>query len=169
MNTITAQQLGLLHHTLGVRPESRTPYRNYFVAGPGHHDEPDLEALVAVGMMCYGAAPAFLDEDDVVYRCTEAGRAYALEHLRPAPKKSRFQEFLAFDGGYETFADFLGIRVPEVEWNREWGKARRYRYVRRDWTYRQDVAGDWRPTKKEAKASYKEALRKRQAERQASA
>lgn len=161
MIEVTPYQLQLMHHTLGVNPERLTPYRNFFVASPGHHDIDHLEVLVATGHMARGYRPAFLEDDDVVFQCTDAGRAYALDNLPHPPKRSRFQEFLAYDGGYANFADFLGIRVPEVEWNREWGKAARYRYVRRERLYRDDVAGEWRPTKKEAKASYKEALRKR--------
>lgn len=38
-------QLKLLHHTLGLRPDMREPYRNHFVAGPGHHDQADGVAI----------------------------------------------------------------------------------------------------------------------------
>lgn len=161
---ITTHQLHLLHHTLGVNPERRNPYRNFFVAGPGHHDMDHLEALAAAGYMARGHRPAFLESDDVVFQCTDAGRAYALEHLPQPPKYSRYDEYLRSECS-EGFAWFLGIRVPDVEWNHEWGKACRYRFVRRDWTYHVDVAGDWKPTKKEAKASYKAALRKFQDQR----
>jgi len=155
---VTDAQLHLLHHTLGISPERREPYRNHFVAGPGHYAQPDLEMLELAGFMQRGRTPAFCNHSDVVFQVTELGREYAIDHLPPAPKRTRFQEFLAFDGGYDTFADFLGIRLPEVEWNGKWGNASLYRYVRRDWTYRIDVVGEWKPTKKEAKATYKTAL-----------
>jgi hypothetical protein len=166
MTAVTAHQLHLLHHTLGVNPERRNPYRNFFVAGPGHDDMDYLEALTEMGYMARGYRPAFLEDDDVVFQCTDAGRAYAHENLPQPPKYSRYDEYRRSECS-EGFAWFLGIRVPEVEWNREWGKACRYRYVRRDWTYREDVAGEWKLTKKEAKASYKEALKQRRAQRQA--
>ena len=159
MSAVTEHQLHLLHHTLGVNAERREPYRNYFVAGPGHDDQEHLESLEVMGLMTRSCRPAFLEDDDVVFRCTDVGRAYALEHLPAPPMYSRYDEYQRSECS-EGFAWFLGIRVPEVEWNREWGKACRYRYTRRDLAYHVDVAGEWMPTKKAAKSSYKEALRK---------
>lgn len=40
----TPQQVRLLQHTLGLSEHQRRSYRNHFVAGPGHHDMPDLDA-----------------------------------------------------------------------------------------------------------------------------
>lgn len=160
MSTITTNQLDLLHHTLGLRPDQREPYRNHFVAGAGHHDQPDLEKLEAAGLMMRGRAPKFLDAGDVVFHATEAGYAFAIKHLpkpQPALKQSRYQEYLDADTGH-SFVEFLGINPPVVEWNRRWGKDAQWRYVRRDWRCRTDVSGEWRSTKKEAKASYKAAL-----------
>ena len=163
---VTEQQLSLLHHTLGLRPDRREPFRNHFVAGPGHYDQPDLEALDSAGMMKRGRAPSFCGQGDVVFHCTDAGRSYAIENLPQPPKYSRYDEYLQSECS-EGFAWWLGINVPRVEWNYQWGGAAKYRYVRVDWQYRADVAGEWRPTKKEAKASYKEALRQRRAACQA--
>ena len=167
-SAITPHQLHLMHHTLGVSPERREPYRNYFVAGPGHHDQDHLEALEVAGLMARGFRPAFLEGDDVVFRCTDAGRAYALENLPHPPKRTKYDEYMHSDSGL-SFAGWLGIRTPREECNWKWGSECRYRYVRLDWSYRQDVAGEWKPTKKEAKASYKEALRRHQASRRVAA
>lgn len=41
----TEQQIELLHHALGMRPGQREGRRNHFVAGPGHYDMANLEAL----------------------------------------------------------------------------------------------------------------------------
>lgn len=69
------QQVELLHHTLGLSIDRRESYRNYFVAGPGHHDMPDLEALEALGLMTRSRAPKFCADGDIVFRATDAGRA----------------------------------------------------------------------------------------------
>lgn len=168
MIAVTVQQLHLLHHTLGVRPEQREPHRNHFLAGPGHHDQPDLEVLEAAGLMRRGRTPAFCDQDDVVFHVTDAGRAHALEHLpaAPTPKKlSRYDEYLDSECS-EGFSWWLGINMPVVEIDYGRGsKKTRYRYVRRTRYGWDDVRGEWATTKKNAKASYKEALRKRRAAR----
>jgi len=159
MSAITQNQLGLLHHTLGVTPKRREPYRNHFVASEGHHDLDDLKALEAAGLMGRSPTPKFCDADDMVFHVTEAGRAYALDNLPHPPKLTKYGEYLEADYGH-SFAEWLGINPPRVEWNHKYGKESRHRYVRRDWQYRTEVAGAWKPTKKEAKASYKEALRR---------
>ena len=157
MLAVTEKQLGLLHHTLGVRPDRRDPYRNYFLAGPGRHDQADLEALEAAGMMARSAAPAFCPADDIVFRTTEEGRAFALDNLPQPPKLTRYGEYMDADTGL-SFTEYLGIRLPRVDWNYETGEKCRYRYTRLDWHYSIDVQGEWKPTKKAAKESYKEAL-----------
>lgn len=159
---ITNHQLQLLHHTLGVQPERREPYRNHFVAGHGHHAQADLEVLEAAGLMERGRTPAFCDPDDVVFHCTEAGRVHALEHLAPPPKRSRYDEYQDSECS-EGFAWWLGINVPKVEVDYGRGRKTQYRYVRRSWHGWTDLQGEWKPTKKAAKASYKEALRQRHA------
>lgn len=153
----TPAQLRLLHHTLGVTPDQREPYRNHLVAAEGHHDWDDLLALESEGLMYRFDTPGFCRSDDIVFRCTGAGKAYAIEHLPEPPKRTRYEEFLrADDACGSTFAEFLGIEEPEYEYCRDG-----YRMVRRrmvDYRF-ETVAGEWMPTKKEAKASYKEALR----------
>lgn len=154
---MTPRQLDLLHHTLGVRPDRREPYRNYFVAGPGHHAQADLEALEAAGMMFRQRTPAFCDKDDVVFACTDAGRAYALEQLPPEPKRTKYGEYLKADCG-DSFARFLGIVKPKVEMRGRW-RQHEYRMYRPAGHIRPEVSGAWSPTIKEAKASYKAALK----------
>ncbi|MNZ18476.1 hypothetical protein D3C78_354890 [compost metagenome] len=154
---ITDKQLHLLHHTLGVRPDQREPFRNHFLAGPGHDDMPDLEELERAGLMRRGRTPAFCDPSDVVFHVTDAGRDHALRLLPPAPKKTRYDEYLDADTGLD-FHEFLGINKPEFESRGGW-KDREYRMRRwRGWYSYIDVQGEWARTKKEAKASYKQAL-----------
>lgn len=157
---VTTRQIGLLHHTLGLNERTREPYRNHFVVGPGHHDMPDLLALEAAGLMERARRPGFLDGGDIVFRVTDAGIARALAAL-PAPRKrSRYEEYLDADGcAGDSFGEFLcGSRLPEFEQCGGWRdrQYRMYRRTRGGWD--RDVQGEWRATKKEAKASYKAAL-----------
>lgn len=165
--TPTSYQISLLQHTIGVRPEQRNPHRNHFVAGPGHLDMPHLEKLVDGGLMEVRRSPAFLNDGDIVFAATEAGKATALQHLPPPPKWTRYEQFLRADGD-ESFGEFLcGDRLPKFEAREvrgsfaSWRRSYEYRMYRETWeAYRQhrEVQGEWMPTKKEAKASYKAAL-----------
>lgn len=165
--TPTSYQISLLQHTIGVHPGQRVPHRNHFVAGPGHHDLRHLDQLVAAGLMKALRSPAFLAPGDTVFAATDAGKAAALQQLPPPPKLTRYKEFRRadYDG---SFGEFLcGSRLPKFE-TREargnfpaWRRVCEYRMYREHWEdYRLDreVQGEWRRTKKEAKASYKTAL-----------
>jgi hypothetical protein len=177
---ISQAQLGLLWHTLGLRPEfrdRRQSYRNRFLAGPGHDDVPDLEALVTAGLMASRKPPAVCDQSEILYYATESGEKFAIAKMPPAPKLNKFEEYLDVSECYDNFAQFLGINQPMFQQRGEW-KAREYRMVRYHWgsVYRRtwrhydfsswspyeplDVAGEWASNMKAAKASYKEALKK---------
>lgn len=158
MITTTGHQLNLLHHTLGVTPTRREPYRNYFVAGPNHHDMSDLEALEDAGLMIRTRKPDFLKQSDIVFAVTDAGRSYALDNLQQPPKRTKYDEFLDADYGHD-FAEWLGITLPRVEYDRD-GNCQ-FTRVRRGNGWTERIEGEWKPTKKEAKASYKEALKAR--------
>lgn len=151
--------VSLLHHALGVRPDHRTPFRNHFVAGEGHHDMPDLVKLVDAGYMVSRPAPAFCAPGDMVFHVTEAGEAFALGNLPQPPKRTKYDEYLDADTGL-SYQEWLGITPPRVEHDYERG----YRYTRfkygNGWS--ETIQGDWKPTKGEAKASYKAALKKHQ-------
>jgi hypothetical protein len=155
--------LHLLHHTLGLRPDHRESYRNHFVAGPGHHDQPDLEALELAGLMKRAPTPGFCEAADVVFVCTKAGKEYAINNLppeSPKPRRSNYSKYLNADTGH-SFYEWLGINRPEYEM-RGFPCRCEYRMVRKDRSYFQinaDIYGDWKPTKKAAKESYKAALK----------
>jgi len=163
MNTVTAisaHQLDLLHHTLGLTPTCRTSYRNHFVAGPGHHDQVDLEALEVAGLMKRAPTPAFCDATDVVFCCTEMGHDYALDNLPQPPKYSRYQEYLRSECS-EGFAWWLGIDVPEFEtYARHWSPFAFGKSIPEHWVRMRSsrAIGEFCKTQKEAKASYKAAL-----------
>ena len=128
---ISAIQLGLLWHTLSIRPEDRnrrTVTRNYFLTSPGYDDANNLDVLVAAGLMACGKPPAFCDQSEVVYRATQDGERVALGKLPPLPKLTRYEQFL--DANIDcTFAEWLGIEKPKLEfsgssWWRSVGKSR---------------------------------------------
>jgi len=159
---VTPHQLHLLHHTLGLRPDRRESFRNHFLAGEGHHDQPDLEALEDAGLMRRTGAPAFCEPGDVVFVCTDAGKAYAIEHLPPEPKRTKYEEYLRNDG-CESFAEYMGINKPMLQQrfsvSMNGYEYQMYRIECYQGWHSVDVAGEWSKTKKGAKASYKAALR----------
>lgn len=178
----TDAQVGLLWHTLGLRPDcrdSRHVCRNRFLAGPGHGDMPDLEALVALGLMGSRKPPAFCDQSEILYFATEVGERFAIAEMPPAsppPKRTKFDTYLDECECYDGFAHFLGINQPMFQQRGDW-RNREYRMVRypRESAYRQhrrhysfsqwspyemlEVAGEWASTQKAAKTSYKVALK----------
>lgn len=109
---VTDSEARLLHHTLGVsdayNPE-RAPYRNHFVAGPGHPDLKDLENLVAMGhMVCY--KHPLTNGDELVFSATDTGKAVAIRTRPRAPKnKLRYHRFLSLKDAIPdlTFKKFL--------------------------------------------------------------
>ncbi|EPD35933.1 hypothetical protein HMPREF9701_04966 [Delftia acidovorans CCUG 274B] len=177
MQTATPQQVRLLQHTLGLCEHQRSSYRNHFVAGPGHHDMPDLEVLENLGLMGRHRAPSFCDPTDIVFYTTEAGQALALEQLPEPPppeKQTQYRQWLDADTGC-TFREWLcGSRLPKFE-TRGYvlNGTQEYRMYRMvwdgDWDSYRDVQGQWANTKKEAKASYKAALKAHQQSRRAQA
>lgn len=183
----TEKQLGLLWHTLGLcaeRSARRSITRNHFLTSPGYDDSNNLDVLVAAGLMTRGKAPAFCSEDEVVYRATDDGKQFALDKLPPPPapaKRTRFDEYLDECECYDGFAHFLGINMPQYQQRGSWGKweyrmvryplGSAYRQYRRHYNFERwsiyeplEVAGEWAPTMKEAKASYKAALKEFRAE-----
>ena len=184
----TSYQIGLLQHTLGINEHRREPYRNHFVASAGHHDMAHLEQLESAGLMVRGHRPGFLPGDSIVFYTTEAGRVLAITAL-PEPKKpTRYEEYLRADGcAGDSFGEFLcGGLLPRFEshdcsryysygWHlsqqspdmKDW-RGYIYRMYRADAYGRHEVEGKWCKTKKEAKASYKAALKRRQQAQRAS-
>lgn len=161
----TQRQIELLWHTLGLCPEQRQSYRNFFDADLAHHDMPDLEALETAGLMARSKPPAFVRRDAIFFFVTEEGKALAISTLPPPRKFTRYQKFMDSDCG-NTFAEYLGINVPVLEFGHPiYGGG--YRYVRTSYISwdRERIEGDWCKTQKEAKASYKAALKKAKADK----
>lgn len=173
----TPQQVRLLQHTLGLSEHRRSSYRNHFVAGPGHHDMPDLESLESLGFMARVKTPAFCDAGDIVFAATTVGAALALEQLpepTPPARQTQHRQWLDADVGC-SFGEWLcGRRLPKFETRgRILGGTLQYRMYRDEWDgvygHYHDIEGQWASTKKEAKASYKAALKARQQAQRAQA
>lgn len=166
----TSYQIELLWHTLGLRVDRREPHRNHFAASDWHSDYADLRALEAAGLMT--SQPLAVQwGGGVCFYATDDGRALALTSLPPPPKRTRYDEYLRADGcAGDSFGEFLcGCRLPEYETRRDLRRGgsyglrtiTEYRMFRRADRWTRDVQGEWCMTKKDAKASYKTALKAR--------
>jgi hypothetical protein len=166
----TPYQISLLHHTLGLSEQRRESYRNHFVAGHGHSDMRHLEALEQAGFMERRATPKFLDTGDIVFAVTDAGLEVAVralpEPVKLAKAQSRYEQYCDVSECYDSFGAFLGI--PEVNFEErnnsgypDYRRVREYRMYRgsRWGSFSAEIKGEWAPTKKEAKASYKAVLK----------
>ncbi|HHT8254510.1 TPA: hypothetical protein ACT2TP_000659 [Enterobacter hormaechei] len=156
-----SNQIELMQHALGISERNRTPYRNYFLAGEGHTDNEKWKEMVSEGLATSRPAPDHVG-GGTLYHVTEKGEAAAISALPEPKKRTRYDEYLHSEV-CESFAEWLGIELPIYE-NREVGRYKyEYRMVRRSrdyWDSYYDICGEWMPTMKAAKASYKEALRK---------
>ncbi|WP_277850688.1 hypothetical protein [Moellerella wisconsensis] len=166
---ITGQQAEFMQHALGIHENNRVSNRNYFLASG--RDVEIWTALVDVGYATGQLAPSWVG-GGTLFTVTESGIAIALAML-PKPKKvkrnNHYPQYLNADCG-DTFSEFLlGRRAPLVE-HRTNGERYEYRMYREKYCeyysyLGRDVEGDWSPTQKAAKASYKLALKSAQEKR----
>lgn len=164
-------QLHILQHSLGLDQYGQgRQYRNHYVAGGKDIDH--CRELVGMGYMREHKMAPELTGGGPCFVVTDRGfEAVALFSPAPPPPpkvnsaKKRYLDHLRYDGGL-TFAESLGITVPDVETRHDWiGRKTlwQYRYcrtIRYPWGL-DVIEGEWKPTKKEAKASYKAALQRR--------
>lgn len=134
---------------------------------------PDLESLENLGLMARVKTPAFCDAGDIVFAATTVGAALALENLPEPPppaKQTQHAQWLDADSGF-SFGEWLcGHRLPRFETRgRILDGSMEYRMYRTDRDVYRDIEGQWASTKKEAKASYKAALKARQQAQRAQA
>lgn len=106
----TPRQIQILRHSLGLSdPYAKNEYRNYYVAGEGHHGWDDLLALEAAGLM-RRTRNSIPPVGDVTFTVTDAGKRLARAH---APKISRgkrmYRKFLDVSDCAPdlTFREFL--------------------------------------------------------------
>lgn len=74
---MTPRQIELARHALGLRPGCLVSYRNRFLAGPGHPDYADWQAMVAAGQ-AKRLESEYLPPGDVLFLLTRAGAEAAL-------------------------------------------------------------------------------------------
>ncbi|WP_447872042.1 hypothetical protein [Serratia fonticola] len=149
-----SEQIELMQHALGINENQREPYRNYFLASGGNAANPDWQELVTAGYATSSPAPAW-SCGDVTYQVTDAGKTLAIAALTEPKKRTRYEQYLDADT-IQSFAEWLGIDVPEVEYGSWYPNRGMYRMVSRR------ASGEWCATQKAAKASYKLALKVRQ-------
>ena len=118
---LTEAQERLLCHALGLSKQhpKRAPYRNHYVADPGHHALSLLEVLVQKGLMERVPVASFLQETDLQFRVTSAGRQAALSaFLSSLPHRTASQErYLSWRAYCEvypgtSFGDYLRAGCP---------------------------------------------------------
>ncbi|MDO8233994.1 hypothetical protein Q5738_10490 [Citrobacter werkmanii] len=156
----------LMQHALGINERNRKPYRNYFLAGEGHTDNEKWKDLVSDGFATSRPAPDFAG-GGTLYRVTEKGEAMAMSALPEPKKRTRYDDYLHSEV-CESFGEWLvGARLPEFEHRETSFLSGKYEYrmfrCAFDTVYgygRRDIEGEWCPTMKAAKSSYKDALRK---------
>ena len=162
---LTKAQLEILWHTLGLKIDNRNSYRNYFVADDAHHSITVLRELEALKLMAVARSPAFLEKGSITFMVTDAGKALALEHLPFPPPPSRYERYLREEGTWSFGEHLCSGRLPKFEMRgSSWNRTAEYRMYRKTWddydrSYYRDVQGEWMPTKKDAKATYKTALK----------
>lgn len=97
----------LLLHTLGLRQKD-DPYRNHFIACPGHHDLPKLEELERGG---------FMERAEFHFRATDLGKARALSLVAKrnaalSRSQKRYRRWLEADYADLSFGDWLKQGCP---------------------------------------------------------
>lgn len=153
---ISQSSIELMQHALGINERNREPYRNYFLSS---HGDNEWEELVSKGLATSYPAPKGVC-GDIYYQVTDEGKNVAISQL-PKPKKpTKYDEYLDADTCI-TFAEWLGIKLPEYEWRKRGNKYeyRMYRETRNQYWHLTRIEGEWMHTMKAAKASYKEALK----------
>lgn len=114
LRSVTTRDLDILLHTLGLDVDHREPWRNHFVADKGHSDLPAIGRLQAAGLMALSRRPDFLDDADLVFHVTDAGRLAAMaengrRHPPRTARQARYQRWLTLSDVCPdlTFGAFL--------------------------------------------------------------
>ena len=163
---LTDKQIGLISHSLGVNyynaQVSKNPkhkvlpkefYRNYFNYG---ELGADIIALEEMGLIKYWDKfnnKYFSVTDKGIDLFKDVFKEGVTDKYVPLKKSmARYEAFLHADYGC-TFHEYLGIRKPI--------KQRKDGLLRLVSTKYDDLFGEWKPTLKEAKISYKAGLKAR--------
>lgn len=105
--------LHILQHSLGLDEFARgVPYRNHFVTGPGSDGHALCVAMIEQGLMTRTKGNAITGGADV-FRVTDAGRRYVVEHSPKPPRltraQRRYRDFLDEDSDLR-FGQWLKAR-----------------------------------------------------------
>jgi hypothetical protein len=165
--------LSIMRHTIGADEYGRIRHdRNYFITGEGGKDWLTCVELVSAGYMTSRKGNAITGGDDIFF-ATSAGKEFVRINREPIPEppkrtqaQSRYEHYRDVSECYDSFGAFLGIPETNYEYRDDTGypdyrRVREYRMYRgNQWgSFSATLKGDWKPTKKEAKASYKAALK----------
>jgi predicted secreted acid phosphatase len=119
-------KLQIIQHSLGLDQCGRGEmYRNRFVSGPGHSDQPEIDQLVAEGLMedCSSRVhPSLLGEGARLFCVTDAGIEWVKANSPKVPRRTKAQEryrrFLEWGDCFDSFVDFCRWDAqPERSWN----------------------------------------------------
>lgn len=168
--SLSAYQMELISHSLGIdiyyslhsrrQSDKILPdkfYRNYFSSGESGDARKTLDELEKMEVV-----KSFLKFGNTIFVVTEFGiewfrnqfkREVTDKFVMPSRSVVQYQDFLHADCGL-TFAEYNGIKLPKFEYNSQY-------LVRMVSTKYEDVKGDWCELKRDAKSSYKIALKNR--------
>ncbi len=167
MENINETQINLIAHALGIQyfdaKISNSPdlkqlpdqfFRNYFCVGSETSFNDDMISLKKTGLIkTYSKFENlyFLVTDKGIQEFRKIFKTEVTDKYIPVSKsKNRYLEYLRADTGL-TFVEYNGIWTPKKEFDNNG----RIRFVS---TKHNDVKGEYLPTHKEAKISYKNAL-----------
>ena len=163
---LTEEQFENIAHTLGIDLNKGNEYqhlpeeysRNLYSYGDKNSATPMwIQDLIRTGLVKDG-----LRFDSRYFIVTKLGieefekEFYTrFKYIKPKKSEKKYREFLNADFGCD-FNEYLGIKLPKLEWKTEGYGHDVYRYKSSKY---QHVAGEWSNNKKEAKISYKLALK----------
>jgi len=173
MDNLSTEAISLIAHTLGVDIYPNQYYkrdfylpdkfsRNYFCCGnKDNSDYPLLKEAEDKGFM-----KIWNKFDNLYFSVTEKGQTkfrdwfafnITVKFKKPSKSKQEYADYIHSECEYNNgFADWLNIQLPKMETRGSWHPNTEYRMKS---TKYYGVNGDWFKTMKQAKASYKEALK----------
>lgn len=161
------EQFDLIGHSLGVNiyhakisekeKHKYLPdefYRNYYCAGKIGGVYPEFKELLEKGYVetwtKFGNDYFSVTERGILEFRNEFTERITNSYVQPKKSRQKYLEYIS--SGYDSFEDFLGIQMPKREYINGG-----YRFSS---TKYRSVSGEVKPTIKEAKESYKKALKK---------
>ena len=176
------KQLDIISHSLGInlyhakqstrKRDKLLPYefyRNYYCYGESSDSNIDQDFI---DLEKEGLIKRWNQINNLYFCVTDIGISFFRDYFEkevtntyvPLSKsKETYQEYCSSDGCYRDFSNFLDIQLPKVERYRSWwgdDNTDLQGTIRMVSTKYDEVKGGWFKTNKDAKESYKEALKK---------